>query len=372
MQLLKPVSNERGVTMMVVVLIFMVASLGLASMSSVGTYQLRNERRSFERLQALYLAEAAVAEAKAELKGANFASALFTGDGDTLAMADGEFYYNISAVEEELEDPDCEEENCTVIQRRTVEGYGVVPDFENSDTARAVRVVVEKEITAIPDVFDKTIYAVDDINKTGNSGSIDGDVFAGDDNLGKTAPFEGAIETMNDEAWANFDMPLEELKQIAEEQGNYYADAPDVSTLPNSFWFEEPAEGSPGVPNVIFIEGDVSYSGNDDFGGFLVVAGDYLNNPDAPDPAGDVTLGGNIDLDGVIFSVGNATVHGGGNPADWDVNGAIYAWGDVLLNGSIHIDYNAEYAAAIGNLASGVSYSTVSWNEVHYEVEPEI
>ena len=139
------------------------------------------------------------------------------------------------------------------------------------------------------------------------------------------------------------------------------------------FYYEYPTESSPtGVPNVIYVEGDLSFSGNigtdplRTVGGFFVVVGDVLPVPTGEDEM-DSTLRGNGSIEGCIYSLGEFTINGGA-ALGININGGVWSEADVTLNGNANVTYNGVYMEAIQDIkapdgTSPVPPRMVSWRE---------
>ena len=222
--------------------------------------------------------------------------------------------------------------------------------------------VIEAKLEAIPiptDFYDYVVWASGNIlikgTGKGNFGSVGGDVISGGNiNTIPAATPPGDVITgsiSSNDATAT-PLPLldfKKLRYISQIQGNYYT-AADLKnpTFPTSFWYDQGL----GIPNVVFIEGNLVLKGGNEVGGYFIVGGDTVYT---------TTISGNVGLDGCIYTPGPINVDGGGT--NLNINGCIWA-GSVLLEGSITITYNEEYATGIETSGSNVPIiRPTSWRE---------
>lgn len=113
-------------------------------------------------------------------------------------------------------------------------------------------------------------------------------------------------------------------------------------------------------PNVVYITGDLQLKGSiGTIGGFFVVVGDVINDPDETE---DATINGNGTIEGAIYTRGEFRINGGGG-ADLNVNGGIWAGDQVRLNGNAKVAYNAEYMEAIKTLVGEGTPQICSWED---------
>ena len=77
---------------------------------------------------------------------------------------------------------------------------------------------------------------------------------------------------------------------------------------------------------------------------------------------GDLTLGGNVDWNGVILVTGVLTLNGGGGTNDINIRGAVLAELTVPLNGNIDIAYDT---CNINNSLYSQTRKVLSWRQVY-------
>jgi hypothetical protein len=277
------------------------------------------------------------------------------GQSGDFAMGDGEYFYDID---------DAPDGNPF---HRLVTGVAAVPDTANPVATRAIEIVVHKPDDLPLNFWDYAIYSAGDVRGNGNSYNVNGDVIAGDDIEYSQDHFnDGETEDPSVSPLANLN--YDSLKAIAMSQvydghDNYYPESEiGVTPFPTDFYYidPDPITGTPGVPNVVFIEGNLTLNGTwGNIGGFVIVVGDILTNPDAE---GDTTINGNGTIDGVVYTLGEMTVNGGGGGIN--VNGGVFAADEVTLNGNTTVTYNQEYMDAIEDLDLPTGLTVLSWNEI--------
>lgn len=149
-------------------------------------------------------------------------------------------------------------------------------------------------------------------------------------------------------------LDLDWLRAKARAQGNYYdadrlaAVAQKQDAFPALFYYQLPTVNplsgqiiTPGVPNVVFVEGDLTLTGNTVVGGFFVVAN--TANADAEeDVTNEIGSRGTTVVDGVIYSLRNVKI--AGNAA---ISGAVWGARDVTVRGNAAVTYNSVFADAI-------------------------
>lgn len=312
-----------------------------------------NDRKLFdisrERLEAFYLAEAGVDRTLQELNG-NFN---YAGTG-VVALGRGEYETTVTVLSS---------------SRRSVDSSGYVPSKANARAHRRIEAIIKKQTP--PNFYDYAIYASNDIDCNGSSYTVNGDVIYANsaDNTGNvtgTVTRDPAVSPL-----AQFDFAI--LRAVAISQGNLYDSArlSDVQhktdSYPSGFWFSpptDPADPATGVPNVVYIEGDMVLNGNiGTIGGFFLVVGNVLTDPS---DMSDTTLNGNGQISGCIYTTGKFRVNGGGG--NLNVNGGVWSGTDSVLNGNATVTYNQFYMDSIESTvnslaASGVA-QLVSWREI--------
>lgn len=193
--------------------------------------------------------------------------------------------------------------------------------------------------------YGAAIYAAGDLAFNGIAYNVAGDVVYGGTgpppSLDPTANIDGTVT--HDPSINPLDiLEFDQLKIISQNQGNY--NNPD---LPTSYWFD----AAHTIPNVVYLDGDFTLHGNETVHGFFVVGGAAVY---------DATLGGNVNVDGCIYTRGDFTANGGGNVLN--ISGAVWVGNDAIINGNVDIQYNAAYVAGLQKLGVNTKYRTV-WRE---------
>lgn len=287
--------------------------------------------------QAFWLAEAGVNQALYELRN-NYDTASVSSTG----LGAGEFSAQISVSGSD----------------RIVVSTGEVPSGGTARSSRDIQVEISKDIPA--NFYDNAIYSAGEVDLNGNAYTVNGNVIYGDDLDYSQNHITGTVtEDSSITPLARFD--FQELRDLSSAQNNVYVeDGPKLvnqatgsEDFPASFWY------SAGVPNIIYIEGDLSLNGNiGTVGGFFVVVGDVLTNPDAAEEA---SVNGVGTIEGVIYTRGDFDVNGGAG--NLNVNGGVWSGEEAELNGNSNVTYNQAYMEAIEALDLVGTAQINSWDD---------
>lgn len=326
------------------------------------------DRRLFdinrEQAEAFYLAEAGVDRA---LEGLRNDYSGYTGTSAT-GLGRGEYETSVTTLSG---------------ISKTILSCGYVPGKASPRAQRRIEVVTKKMTP--PNFYDHALYAADDININGTSYSVSGKAIYADTPTGSLANICaggvcGAAPTVTKNPTisplARFDFTV--LRNLASAQtnpntfagSNIYTplDIAAGNRFPQNFWYQpptDPADPTTGIPNIVYVEGSIEFKNSNTTsktaGGFYIVVG-----TDPTVQFEDTGLGGNITVNGCIYTTGNFTNSGGGS--NTDVNGGVWAGGDINLSGSIDITYDLNFMLAIKNVveingASG-ALQVLSWREV--------
>jgi hypothetical protein len=274
---------------------------------------------------------------------------------------------------------------------------------EGDGATRQIEAIIEKDIPT--DFFDHAVYTAGDLDINGTSFTIDGDVvYGGEEDIEHPENITGTSTQDPDiSPLARFNFP--ELLAISLAQtavyasGNVYDVHPtnkklldpitgSEKPLPTCYWYYEPDSGATDsdgdgtiepsedgldndgngtvddagedVPNVVYIQGDLKINGNiGTVGGFLVVVGDVITNPDE---TYDASVVGEGVLDGVLYTLGEFDVNGGG-ATGFEVNGGVWAGEDVTVNGSAEVVYNSAYMQSIGAMNIEPVPQVTAWRD---------
>ncbi len=251
--------------------------------------------------------------------------------------------------------------------KRQIISSGFIPLAANFRAKRTIEAIVRKYIPA--NFYDNAIYTAGELDLNGNAYAVNGDVIYGDTQAAtNTQNITGTITqdpSINPLAGLNF----QQLYDISQSQGNFYDAArldkvkKGQDSFPVSFWYSpptNPADPTTGVPNVVYIEGDLTLNGNiGGIGGLFVVAGDVLTNPLG---TYDATINGNGMVHGFIYTRGEFRVNGGGGGLN--VDGGVWAGTEAELNGNATVSYNKDYADAIRALNIDPGIQILSWREI--------
>jgi hypothetical protein len=308
-----------------------------------------------ENTEAFYLAEAGVDHA-IKLMSASGAFSSYSGTSPT-SFGRGEYEVtNVANV------------TGSTTKRRFV-AHGYVPDESAPRAERTLEVIVQQSTPA--NFFDNALYSANNIDINGTSYTVTGKALYANATTGALDDICdggvcGASPTVTRDATisplAQFDFAA--LRLIAASQvnantinnNNIYT-AADISAsnkFPQDFYY------SPGVPNVVYVEGDITFKNQNTTdktaGGFFIVVGTD------PTVSIDTTLSGNILVNGCIYTTGTFANSGGGSNSD--VNGGIWSGEDIDLSGSVDITYNSEYMMAAKTLTLTMAAVQIfSWRE---------
>ncbi len=327
--------------------------MGTALYLTLTTTDFRMTKRSTYASKAFFLAESGIHKKLYELRAPGGYTGV-EGMGPLCTELLGEYEVDVGPLD-------------SVTKQREVRSIGYFPGKNTVGAAK-------KEITATiscPDelplgFYDNAMFAGGAVELKGNY-AINGDIKYGDsiDPPGtlNAEQFEGSFPMLDFVA----------LKTLAESQvkpngqNNLYT-ASDIASnkpFPTSFWFDkdEPLPHIPHIPNIVYIETDLTLNGNvGTLCGFFVVAGDVITNPSA-DPV-DTTINGNGTIDGCVYTYGDFRINGGGQGLG--VTGGVWARDDVRMNGNAQVSYNQTYMDAIEALVgTGVKPEIDDWEETH-------
>lgn len=268
--------------------------------------------------------------------------------------------------------------------RAVITCTGVIPNEEavaSPHVNRTVRVVVHRT-TIRPEVFRAAIYAETILGLNGIT-EVHGNVSVGEDlwsseNIDAyeritqftyeywdeatqsvlTATGEvDAGRNLDTDPYNDVILPFDEFilecfKQLSREQGYYFDEAPSKNELPSTFFQPDGV-----TPNVVFITDTLRITGNARLGGLIFVVGDIYSQPE------DAVLGGDVDIDGIIYTTGAFRTLGGGARAVNLTGGAFGRAAD--LTGNALVEYQWEYFEALKDLVLAVNkYRFFSWQEI--------
>jgi hypothetical protein len=359
--------NKKGIALILGFVVITVLTVLSAAVVSRSISESKSVQRQVESTQAFWAAEAAVNRTLVELKN-NYTT---TGTGlwpTTLSQG----RYSVDIADVTIGSKAC----------KRVTARGFFPATGQASSERILEAIIEKYIPA--NFYDNAVYSAGTVDFNGNSFIVRNDIAETNPCSDPTNPppcndtvlYAGAFEVQKPENIIGAPsvqdttisplamLDFEQLLAISQSQGNYY-DAARLAAndpFPSSFWY------SPGVPNVVYVGGDLTLNGNvGTVGGFLVVAGDVITNP-----AGeyDATINGNGVIQGVVYTRGEFSVNGGGGGLN--VDGGVWAGHEVELNGNATITYNKDYMDAIKGLNINPNVQINSWRDTQnpYSLAP--
>jgi len=368
--------NRRGSVLITVYVVLGV----LLVLSSIFFMRTVSDRKLFdinrERQEAFYLAEAAVDRAVAELKG-DWAS--YTGTASAQRLGRGFYKATVSGSGNQR----------TILAGGYVEaapsgavtsGLGPCNATSGCRAQRTIEAIVRKK-ESLDGFFDYAIYSAGDVDINGKAYTVDGKVIYADSLSGSTANITGEVKDPDPSIAPLAQLDWTVLRNEAVAQGNLYTSArindpqfgkPGGDNYPSGFWYSAPTETAPnpedpgyvGVPNIVYVEGDMVLNGNiGTIGGFFLVVGNVLTDPTG---SSSTTINGIGTVDGSIYSTGNFKINGGGGRLN--VNGGVWAGLEAELKGNSTIVYNEYFMKAIEHFVNSKSAGSVvqllSWREV--------
>lgn len=319
-------------TYIVIALLLVIAAVFVARAVNENNFVLRYR----ESKEAFNLAEAGIDRAITELRqDYNWAGV------SAVNLGRGQYSVNITSVDD----------------KRQILSSGFIPTEANFRARRAIEAVVRKSIP--PNFYDNAIYTADELDLNGNAYQVNGNVIYGNDEVaGNTGNINGTVTqdtSINPLARLDF----QQLYTLSQGQGNVYDSVrlnnvkKGSDSFPASFWY------ALGVPNIVYVQDDLTLNGNvGTIGGFFVVVGDVITNPSG---TYDATINGNGQIDGCIYTLGEFQVNGGGNGLN--VFGGVWAGTEAELNGKVTITYNKDYMDAIKALNINPDVQIISWRE---------
>ena len=331
--------DRKGAVLIYIFLVIVVLTILGVAIFNKSVSERSLAQQYVESTQAFWLAEAGVNQALSALRN----------DYDTASVSAtelgaGEFSAQISASGSD----------------RTVVSTGEVPSGGTARSSRDIQVEISKDIPA--NFYDNAIYSAGEVDLNGNSYTVNGNVIYGDDLDYSQNHITGTVtEDSSITPLARFD--FQELRDRSSAQGNVYVEdgpklvnqATGLEGFPASFWYDEATN----TPNIIYIEGDLSLNGNiGTIGGFFVVVGDVLTNPDAAEEA---SVNGVGTIEGVIYTRGDFDVNGGAG--NLNVNGGVWSGEEAELNGNSNVTYNQAYMEAIEALDLVGTPQITSWDD---------
>lgn len=334
-------NNKRGSVLVVSFMVILVlAALGGIMLSRSISERTLTQRYT-ESTQAFWLAEAGVSRALKEL-GSNFNAIGNSVWSQTLEP--GSYSVDIEQVDS---------------TKRKVTSHGFVP-AASPRVERVLEATITKKIP--PDFYENAIYSGGDVDFNGNSYTVTGMVRYADEIEYSSNNVNGTITEDPDISPLAL-LDFQQLYDLSLAQQNVYIvdhnklvnQATGSDDFPDTFWYD----ASSATPNIVYINGDLTLNGNiGTIGGFFVVVGDVLTNPDDIQNA---SINGNGEVQGAIYTRGEFKVNGGANRLN--VDGGVWAGGEAVLNGNADVTYNQAYMDAIRDLNINAQAQVTAWKD---------
>lgn len=338
--------SKKGIALIISFGVILVLTILATAIISRSISESRIAQRYFESIQAFWLAEAGINRALYDLRNDYSLTAISSPE-----MGPGGYQVSISPSG----------------QDRIVTSSGFIPFTGPLRVTRIIQAVMSKSVP--PDFYENAIYSAGDVDLNGNAYTINGKVRYADEieysqnNITGTVTYDPSINPL-----ARFD--FKQLRNLSSSQQNVYVvdnnklvnAATGEEGFPGSFWYTpptDPDDPSTGVPNIVYVEGDLVLKGNiGTIGGFFVVVGNVITNPDA---SYDATINGNGQIEGAIYTRGEFRINGGGG--NLNVNGGVWAGVEAELNGNANVTYNKTYMDAVRFLNLDASVQISSWKD---------
>jgi len=339
--------NKRGIALIIAFIVIVVLTIFGGAVISRSISESWVARRYAESTQAFWLAEAGTNCALKELK-LDYTGTYLSSNCTVSSLGQGR--YSVDAPENVVKGGQT---------YKKITAHGFIPATGAARVERVIETLVFKYVT-VPDTFyTNAIYCAGDIRSKNNAYGVTGNVTYG----GNISYTEGNIEpnpplhdaNITPLALLNFDqIRAISYNQTIIKNGDTYRNYHNATQLsgpfPETFWYNETA----GIPNVVFLEGNLDLSGHTTVGGFFVVGGEVLYN---------ATISGNVNVKGSIYTPGQFTIDGGGGALN--VDGGVWSGRGTTLNGGAEMAFNGTYMQAISDLDIDTDAQIVAWRDTN-------
>ncbi len=333
-------SKERGG--LILVFVYSISAVLLVlfiALSSKIFFNKLFSSRNIERMQALHIAEAGLDYALSNLRD-NYS---WSPSASSIPFENGEFLVSLTAV----------------ASRKLVQSTGFIPDQANYKEKKILEAWMKESIPG--NFYSNAIYSSGEVDLNGVVHTINGKVVYYSE-LDNSSRITGTV-TQDDTANPLAMLDFEDLYNKSALQDNVYDQQrlDNGDAFPTEFWNSPPSiPGDPttGMPNFVYIEGDLILNGTIDIGGFFIVVGDVLNYPSA---VYNSDINGNGTIDGCIYTRGEFRINGGAGGLN--VDGGVWSGTKTRINGNATINYRSDYMAAIEDKVDPDA-QLLSWREL--------
>ena len=326
--------NKKGIALILGFIVIAVLTIFGATVISRSISETRVVKRHTESNQAFWLAEAGINCALKELK-LSYSSTL----ANCTVSPIGAGRYAVGAPVNIVKSGQT---------YKQITSYGFIPATSPARENRTIEALMVKFEYTPNDFYTNAIYTAGGITTQGNSFDVNGNVTYAGNFSGSQGNIDGNI-SQNSSIYPLAQLNFDQIRAISQGQGNYHNSTQLNGPFPTSFWYNQTV----GIPNVIFLEGNLDLSGKTHVAGFFVVGGEVVYN---------ATISGNVDVDGSIYTNGRFTINGGGNALN--IDGGTWSGQLTTLHGNAKVDYNQTVMTAIQNLGLDTDVQIVSWREV--------
>ncbi|MFH1954837.1 MAG: hypothetical protein ABIL06_24880 [Pseudomonadota bacterium] len=350
--------KERGIALVTVLILVLVFSVVGVAMMILSRRDVGESQRNRKLQMALAAAEAGIDQAIWELEQSD----TWTGNTawQTIGAPPDETSFICSVDTQDLP-TNVYAINCTGTADRVINVFG----GGSSEVRKRLKVLVEMAPPINGE--DYALFTNGNLNLNGVAHDVDGND-SGRVNYCTTdgSPLQTTDVPQITNACECPEIDTPTLTSLADTQGTHYYVNIDVAQIggkvkttvfqppndpvPTEFWNDAPKNT---VPNVIFVEGDFTATGNYELWGLYIVEG-------------DVALGGNVEVHGGIYATGTVT-WSHGNPY---IEGTVFGCGGATrISGNVQIEYEAEYAEELGaylETIPGVGTQILSYQDISY------
>jgi len=326
--------NKKGIALILGFIVIAVLAIFGATVISRSISETRVVKRHTESNQAFWLAEAGINCALKELK-LSYSSTL----ANCTVSPIGAGRYAVGAPVNIVKSGQT---------YKQITSYGFIPAAAPARENRTIEALMVKFEYTPNDFYTNAIYTAGGVSISGKAYTVEGNVTYAGNFTGYEGDVNGTIES-DPLIYPLVQLNFDEIRARSISQGNYHNSTQLNGPFPTSFWYNETA----GIPNVVFLEGNLDLSGKTHVAGFFVVGGEVTYN---------ATISGNVDVDGSIYTLGRFTINGGGNALN--VDGGSWSGQLTTLHGGATVHYNQTVMTAIRNLNFTTDVQIVSWREV--------